>query len=568
MAGRDTKMIKKTESTTWHFRNLIIDYVDDKIFVNRRYQRKLVWTIREKCDLIDSIMNNIPIPTLFVAKYNEDGKEILEVIDGLQRLDAILSFMLGRYGILKDGKYCYFDPSVDGELQTLFNTGVITTHSEYLSKEDCIEFMRKEIPVIYTSGDPDEIDLIFNRLNSTGRKMSPQDKRQSTSNSIFADLVRRIASTIRRDMTFTDRINISIMPGISIGEKKYGYGVNMDTLFWRRHGLIEPQELKESEDEKVIAEIVSTLIMGEYERQRFYLDELYNESTKTGEKINSIISRNKINDMVDLYYNVFVEIDKIFDSVGSNFTDYLQLNNSKMYQRSNSFKILYMALFKLFDNGFTVEDYSKLATMIYDCKDMLTANVSFSFTVINNMIKKSENVCYSLRNGCIKNINKSETEMEKEIDEILSTSLVENSHVEFKIGISDFYTNKITDKFKERFIKCLKELAHNSGTRYLIIGVADNSKSYNNWYVNYGKYPISINGHYVTGIEDEAMKMFGDVKSIAIDRYQQRLDAIIANGDISTELKNYLKKHHQTVTYRDKELLVFKFDDKLPIENI
>ena len=105
MGGRKTKMIKKTESTTWHFRNLIIDYVDNKIFVNRRYQRKLVWTIREKCDLIDSIMNNIPVPTLFVAKYNENGKEILEVIDGLQRLDAILSFMLGRYGIFKEDKY-------------------------------------------------------------------------------------------------------------------------------------------------------------------------------------------------------------------------------------------------------------------------------------------------------------------------------------------------------------------------------------------------------------------------------------------------------------------------------
>lgn len=561
-------MIKKTESTTWHFRNLIIDYVDNKIFVNRRYQRKLVWTIREKCDLIDSIMNNIPIPTLFIAKYNENGKEILEVIDGLQRLDAILSFMLGRYGIFKEDKYYYFDPSVDGELQTLVNTGIIMTHSEYLSKEDCQEFMRKEIPVIYTSGDSDEIDLIFNRLNSTGRKMSPQDKRQSTSNSVFADLVRRISSTIRRDMTFTDRINISAMPGISIGEKKYGYGVNMDTLFWRRHGLIEPQELKESEDEKVIAEIVSTLIMGEYERQRFYLDKLYNEDTTTGKKINGIISRNKINDMVDLYYNVFVEIDKIFDSVGSNFSDYLHLNNIKMYQRSNSFKILYMALFKLFDNGFAIENYKKLAAIIYDCRDMFTTNVSFSFNTINNMIKKSENVYYPLRNGCIKNIDKAATDMEKEIDEILSTSLVENSHVEFKIGVSDFSTNKITNKFKERLIKGLKRLAYNSGTRYLIIGVADNPKSYNNWYANYGKFPILINGHYVTGIEDEAMKIFGDVKSIAIDRYQQYLDTIIENGDMSTELKNYLKTHHQTVTYRDKELLIFKFEDNLSIKNI
>lgn len=567
MGGRKTKMIKKTESTTWHFRNLIIDYVDNKIFVNRRYQRKLVWTIREKCDLIDSIMNNIPVPTLFVAKYNENGKEILEVIDGLQRLDAILSFMLGRYGIFKEDKYYYFDPSVDGELQTLVNSGIITTHSDYLSKEDCQEFMRKEIPVIYTSGDPEEIDLIFNRLNSTGRKMSPQDKRQSTSNSIFADLVRRIASTIRRDMTFTDRINISAMPGISIGERKYGYGVNMDTLFWRRHSLIEPQELKESEDEKVIAEIVSTLIMGEYERQRFYLDKLYNEDTITGKKINDIISRNKINDMVDLYYNVFVEIDKIFDSVGSNFTNYLQLSG-KTYQRCNSFKILYMALFRLLDDGFVIGDYGRMAIIIRDHKDLFTTGVSFSYSDINYMIKKSESVYHSLVNGCVRAIDRIETEMEKEIDEVLNTSLVESSRVEFKIGISNFATNKVTSKFKSRLLKGLERLARGTGTRYLIVGVADNQKSYNNWYDSYEKSSILMNGHYVTGIEDEAMRMFGDVKSIAVDRYQQHLDTIIENGDMPSELKEYVKMNHQTVTYRDKELLVFKFDDNLSIKNI
>lgn len=61
------------------------------------------------------------------------------------------------------------------------------------------------------------------------------------------------------------------------------------------------------------------------------------------------------------------------------------------------------------------------------------------------------------------------------------------------------------------------------------------------------------------------MKIFGDVKSIAIERYQQYLDTIIENGDMSTELKNYLKRHHQAVTYRDKELLVFKFADTLSI---
>ena len=238
----------------------------------------------------------------------------------------------------------------------------------------------------------------------------------------------------------------------------------MDTLFWRRHSLIEPQELKESEDEKVIAEIVSTLIMGEYERQRFYLDKLYNEDTITGKKINDIISRNKINDMVDLYYNVFVEIDKIFDSVGSNFTNYLQLSG-KTYQRCNSFKILYMALFRLLDDGFVIGDYGRMAIIIRDHKDLFTTGVSFSYSDINYMIKKSESVYHSLVNGCVRAIDRIETEMEKEIDEVLNTSLVESSRVEFKIGISNFATNKVTSKFKSRLLKGLERLARGTLTR-------------------------------------------------------------------------------------------------------
>lgn len=561
-------MIKKTEPTAWHFRDLIVDYVENRIFVNRRYQRKLVWTIREKCDLIDSINVNIPIPTLFVAKCEEDGKEILEIIDGLQRIDAILSFMLGRFGIKRDGVYYYFNPIADGELQTLVDAGVIEKHSRYLDKAECQEFMRKDVPVIYTGGDPDEIDLIFNRINSTGRKMSPQDKRQSTSNSVFADLVRRISSTIRRDMTFTDRINISKMPNISIGEKKYGYGVDVNTIFWRRHGLVEPQELKESEDEKIVAEMISALMMHNYERSRFYLDELYDKNTKTGSKINSIIEYDEINDIVDSYYNIFMEIDKIFNSVNSNFTEYLRLGDKKLYQRSNSFKVLYMALFKLFDDGFIIEDYDKLALLIYNYKDMLTTNVSFSFYLVNEMIERSESLCDSLKNGCVRKLARVSTSIEREIDEVLSSSLVENSHVEFKVGISDFLTNEVTDKSKKRFIKGLERLAYASGTRYLIIGIADNSESYNNWFASYQKFPVSINRHYVTGIEDEAMRIFRNVKSIAIDRYQQYLDTIIDSGDISAELKKYIKTHHQTVTYHDKELLVFKFEDTLSINNI
>ncbi|WP_235944123.1 DUF262 domain-containing protein [Variovorax boronicumulans] len=43
-------------------------YAEGKLFVNRRYQRKLVWTLEEKQKLIESILKKYPIPAILVAE--------------------------------------------------------------------------------------------------------------------------------------------------------------------------------------------------------------------------------------------------------------------------------------------------------------------------------------------------------------------------------------------------------------------------------------------------------------------------------------------------------------------
>ena|SRR5271166_5608558 len=67
-------------------------YRDDKLFVNRRYQRKLVWTLIEKQKLIESLQKKYPVPAILLAE-REDSPGTYEIIDGLQRLHAIVSFI-------------------------------------------------------------------------------------------------------------------------------------------------------------------------------------------------------------------------------------------------------------------------------------------------------------------------------------------------------------------------------------------------------------------------------------------------------------------------------------------
>jgi uncharacterized protein with ParB-like and HNH nuclease domain len=77
--------------------------VQGTIILAPDFQRKEVWTIQQKCRLIESIMLKIPIPMFYVS---QDEKGVYSVVDGLQRLSTIRSFILGdKYLDTKDERY-------------------------------------------------------------------------------------------------------------------------------------------------------------------------------------------------------------------------------------------------------------------------------------------------------------------------------------------------------------------------------------------------------------------------------------------------------------------------------
>jgi len=80
-------------------------FFENKFQVNRKYQRKLVWTIEEKRQFIDSIAKKYPIPLILLAMSQNQ----YEIIDGMQRLNAIFSFIEGEFGLFENDKECYFD---------------------------------------------------------------------------------------------------------------------------------------------------------------------------------------------------------------------------------------------------------------------------------------------------------------------------------------------------------------------------------------------------------------------------------------------------------------------------
>ena len=83
-------------------------YRDNKLLVNRRYQRKLVWTLYEKKALINSILSGYPIPLILLARSTKDSNAY-EIIDGTQRLNSIFGFIENQFSIIWNNKEVYFN---------------------------------------------------------------------------------------------------------------------------------------------------------------------------------------------------------------------------------------------------------------------------------------------------------------------------------------------------------------------------------------------------------------------------------------------------------------------------
>ena len=63
------------------------------------FQRREVWSLSAKVMLIDTILKEIPIPKIFLANSIRDGRTYRIVIDGQQRMSAMLAFMRNEFAL-------------------------------------------------------------------------------------------------------------------------------------------------------------------------------------------------------------------------------------------------------------------------------------------------------------------------------------------------------------------------------------------------------------------------------------------------------------------------------------
>ncbi len=150
--------------------------------LNPEYQRRKRWDNGKKSRLIESFIMNVPLPPIFLYEY-EYSK--FEVMDGLQRLTSINDFYTDKFPLEGLEYWKELEGKKYSELPQEIQKGI---DRRYISSIVLLE---------ETAKTPEEAEklkqIIFERLNSGGEKLEPQETRNALYNGKFNQLCLKLS---------------------------------------------------------------------------------------------------------------------------------------------------------------------------------------------------------------------------------------------------------------------------------------------------------------------------------------------------------------------------------------
>jgi len=192
------------------------------------FQRKPVWSDEQASYLIDTILNNLPFPEIYLrSSSSPQGKTLHEVVDGQQRIRSILQFIRNDLALL-------------GERVTAKWTG---QSFENLTDEQKQLFWDYEIVVRDLGGSSDaEIRDLFQRLNINSVLLTDQELRHAQFKGHFLQLMESLA----------------------------------DDEWWVEMRIVNPRQIRRMEDVEYISELFIGLLAGPQDKKKS-LDDYYED---------------------------------------------------------------------------------------------------------------------------------------------------------------------------------------------------------------------------------------------------------------------------------------------------
>lgn len=200
------------------------------------FQRNAVWTNVQKSYLIDTILNGLPIPELYMQDIgNADGEEEHVVVDGQQRIRAILEFTDGDFSlegndVARSWRGMSFEDLTVDQKKAVFS----------------YKFVVRILPAELRE---DEIRRIFARINKNTVTLNDQEIRNATYWGPFITAIQFMAD---------------------------------EDPFWSESGLFSANDHRRMIDQEFISELASAYLHGP-QNKKDKLDQYYQMYEETFE---------------------------------------------------------------------------------------------------------------------------------------------------------------------------------------------------------------------------------------------------------------------------------------------
>ncbi|MFF7099990.1 DUF262 domain-containing protein [Streptomyces nigra] len=141
------------------------------------FARPMVWSPTQKSQFIESLLLNIPVPSLFFAENPETYQ--YSVLDGTQRLGSVISYLNGEYALTG--------------LESLTSANSLKFDELPPRMQWHLRMSTMRAVIISSTSISDVTATVFSRLNTGGTLLSTQDLRNATHQGPFNSLTIELA---------------------------------------------------------------------------------------------------------------------------------------------------------------------------------------------------------------------------------------------------------------------------------------------------------------------------------------------------------------------------------------
>ncbi|MDY6867421.1 MAG: DUF262 domain-containing protein [Chloroflexota bacterium] len=118
----------KTTATNRKIRELLTKLRDGHLEPRPEFQRRLVWSNKDKCSFIETVLLNLPFPEIYVAAGDVDvetgeAKEML--VDGQQRITTLYQYFIGSEDLKLKNKIRPYNLLTDEEKENFLQYDVV-----------------------------------------------------------------------------------------------------------------------------------------------------------------------------------------------------------------------------------------------------------------------------------------------------------------------------------------------------------------------------------------------------------------------------------------------------------